>query len=178
MNDELRQPDLLDRARAGEPKALQTLYEEYADELYQLAYMLTDSAADARDVLQEIFVALPEALATYEERAPLRYWLRKITLRAALTRLRWRQSRKEVALSTIRALVSRDDPSAILARLSVDRFVSRLPPRQRVVLVLKQLEGLSHAEIGELLGISPEASRGRLARAMKNLRRMARGERP
>lgn len=176
MNDDLRQPELLNRARAGEPKALRILYEEYADELYQLAYMLTDSAADARDVVQEIFIGLPEALSTFEERAPLRYWLRTVAVRAALTRLRWRRSRKEVALSAIRAVVSKDDPSAVLARLSVDRLVAALPEGQRVVLVLKQLEGLTHAEIAELLGITPEASRGRLARAMKNLRRMARTE--
>lgn len=157
-----------------EPDLLERLYEEHADALYGLAYVLTESAADARDVLQEVFIALPEALTTYEGRAPIGYWLRRVTTRVALTRLRWRRSRREVGLGALGPVVSRDDPAAVLDRLSVEHLLSELSESQRIVLVLKEFEGLRHEEIAELLGITNAASRARLARAMKRLRRLAR----
>jgi RNA polymerase sigma-70 factor (ECF subfamily) len=83
-------------------------------------------------------------------------------------RLRASKRRREEALDAANA--GNDAPSATDG-LALQAAVDALPDRLRVVLVLKEVEGYSHSEVGELLGISMVASRVRLSRAMKRLRK-------
>jgi len=114
-------------------------------------------------------VGLPEALRRYEERGTLAGWLKRVTARVALMRLRQRGRRREVALD---ATLSAGDPSADEQHTALRAAVDALPHPLRCVLVLKEIEGYSHAEVGDLLGISAVASRVRLNRAMKRLRKV------
>src|SRR4051794_39392601 len=83
-------PDIVARARAGEAEALSELYARHAHALMALAYRLTASRDDAEDVLHDVFLGLPEALHQYEERGSLDSWLKRITARVAISRLRSR----------------------------------------------------------------------------------------
>jgi RNA polymerase sigma factor (sigma-70 family) len=67
---------------------LRELYGRYAGDLYRIAYRLTGSRADAEDVVQDVFLGLPAALRGYEEHGKLDGWIRKVTARVALSRLR------------------------------------------------------------------------------------------
>jgi RNA polymerase sigma-70 factor (ECF subfamily) len=136
-----------------------------------LAYRLTGSPDDAEDILHDVFLGLPEALRRYDERGSLESWLKRVTARVALTHLRSQDRRREVQLDD--ALVS--PPSGAADRLgdlvAVQRAIDALPETQRVVFVLREVEGYSHAEIGELLDITANASEVRLHRAITSLRR-------
>src|SRR5688500_13564731 len=90
--------DLVARAREGSAEALAALYTRYAPALMGVAYRLTGSAADAEDVLHDVFLGLPEALRHYDERGALESWLKRVAARVALSRVRARQRRREVAL--------------------------------------------------------------------------------
>ncbi len=160
---------LIAAARAGSAEALGTLYTRFGASLYRLAYRLTGSPDDAEDVVHDVFVGLPEALRHYEERGNLAAWLKRVTARVALMRLRQRGRRREVALD---ATLSAGDPSADEQHTALRAAVDALPHPLRCVLVLKEIEGYSHAEVGDLLGISAVASRVRLNRAMKRLRKV------
>jgi RNA polymerase sigma-70 factor, ECF subfamily len=161
--------DLLQRAAAGQPDALADLYARYASVVHRAAYRLTASRADADDVLQDVFVGLPEALRHFGGRGSLEGWIRRVAVRAALMRMRGASRRREVPLEGTDAPAA-GDPSAGIDRAVLERALSALPDALRVVFVLKEVEGYSHAEIGRLLGIREGASEVRLHRARKSLR--------
>lgn len=155
---------------------LPELYASYAADLFRLAYRLTGSAADAEDVVQDVFLGLPEALRGYEERGRFGGWLRTLTARTALSRLRRRTRRREVALDVVHSPTTRGPEEAVVSHVTLHRALERLPEALRTVLVLRELEGYSHAEIAELLGIGVNASQVRLHRAHQKLRTILRSQ--
>jgi RNA polymerase sigma-70 factor (ECF subfamily) len=154
-------------AARGDADALAALYRRHARALLATAHRLLQRREDAEDVVHDVFVGLPEALRRYQERGALGAWLRTMTARLALMRLRERRVRATVEL--------RDDhPSSALdsgdAVLTIERALRALSPKLRTVLVLKEIEGFSHAEIAALLNISVNASEVRLHRALRTMR--------
>ena len=158
---------LIAGARAGSPDALSALYREHGAALFRLAYRLVGARDDAEDVVHDVFVGLPEALRRYEERGSFAGWLKRVTARVALMRLRSDKRRREVALDDA---AGQAQPPAASERDGLEAAVNTLPDHLRAVLVLKEIEGYAHAEIAELLGISEGASRVRLTRALERLR--------
>ena len=154
-------------ARSGDANALGALYARFSPGLMRLAWHLLGSAADAEDVLHDVFLGLPEALRLYDERGTLEAWLKRVTARVALTRLRTDRRRHEVALEHEVPAPSVTLPADDAA---VQQAIAQLPDTLRAVFVLKSVEGYAHAEIGALLGISAAASEVRLHRAIKQLR--------
>ncbi|HVH67923.1 MAG TPA: sigma-70 family RNA polymerase sigma factor [Gemmatimonadales bacterium] len=157
----------IDAIRAGSPDALAELYTAYGAALFRLAYRLTGTHEDAEDVVHDVFVGLPEALSHYEERGAFVGWLKRVTARVALMRLRRRGRRREVSLD---AAEPATNPASATDAIALQAAVDALPHPLHSVLVLKEIEGYSHAEVGELLGISGAASRVRLNRALRRLR--------
>ncbi len=170
-------PPLVERAASGDPEALTELYRRYGDAVHRLAFRLTGSAADAEDVLQDVFVGLPEALRSYAERGSLEGWIKRVAARTALMRMRRERRRREVALDPLPEPAARSDPGAVVERTSIQRALDALPETLRLVFVLREVEGHSHAEIGELLGIRPGTSEVRLFRAKKMLQDLLRSSR-
>lgn len=159
--------DLLAEARGGSPVALGALYERYAPLVARVAYRVTGSMDDAEDVLQDVFVGLPEALRKFEGRGSFDGWIHRVATRTALMRLR--RERQSAAMPEL--LDSRSPTSAgIAARLTLEAALLRLPDALRLVFVLREMEGYSHAEIGSMLGIRAGTSEVRLHRAVRQLR--------
>jgi len=158
-------------ARAGDANALGGLYDAYADSLYRIAYRLSDNSDDAQDIVHDCFVGLPQALRHYDERGNLGAWLRRVIVRLVLMRRRGDDRRREVPFEAMPspASTSRTDAAAELD--DIRRVIDALPTALRDVFVLKQIEGYSHEEIAQLLGISAGASRVRLTRALTALGR-------
>ena len=165
--DEPSDARLVADAMRGYPEALSGLYSRYAKQLLAVAYRLLQSRADAEDVVHDVFVGLPEALRRYEERGSLGAWLRTITARTALMRLRELSARPLVELNDadVPARAATPDNS-----LTIEHALRTLSPNLRVVLVLKEIEGFTHAEIAAMLDISVGASEVRLHRALQALR--------
>lgn len=163
-------PALLAGARAGEPEALAEIFEEYARRMLGVAQRITGSEEDARDVVQDVFVGLPEALRGFDGTGALPAWLRRITVRAALLRLRSERRRAKWHHHAGREAAREHRPSAVEARVTLERVLRRMPEELRVVYVLKEVEGYSHADISSMLGISPGASEVRLHRARRFLK--------
>jgi RNA polymerase sigma-70 factor, ECF subfamily len=161
--------ELVARVRAGALDALGGLYARHAARLMALAYRLTGSAQDAEDVLHDVFLGLPEALRRYDERGSFDGWIGRVTARAAITRLRARGRRHEVPL-TAHAAHAAAPGSTAADRAALADAIGRLPDSLREVFVLKEVEGYSHAQVAEMLGISVGASEVRLCRAVKALR--------
>lgn len=152
----------------GDSDALGALYFRHAGGLGRLAWRLLGSRSDAEDVVQDLFARLPEALGGYREEGRLEGWLRRLAVNLALKRLRRHRTRAEIPLEARSAdlLARAGEQDGLMVR----RAVESLPVEQRAVVVLKVVEGYSHEEIAEILGISRGASEVRLSRAMKRLR--------
>lgn len=162
---------LAEAAREGSRRALRRIYDRYADEMYRLAVRVTFEEEQARDVVQDLFVGLPEALDGYEERGRFDAWLRTITLNLARMSMR-SQRGGEIGLRDVpqQEASQEDRPDRVVDRELLRDAIRDLSPALRTVFVLREMEEHSHDEIGEMLGVSPGTSRVRLHRAKKELR--------
>ncbi|MGH7476050.1 MAG: RNA polymerase sigma factor [Longimicrobiales bacterium] len=164
---------LVERVRSGSPEAIAELYALHGPRLYRIARRLMPTAEDAEDILQDVFVGLPEAIREYEHRDTLEGWLRTLTVRASLMAARTQQRRREVSFSDV-AMTAPAEAPATVDRITLEKTLGRLPDTMRQVFVLKVVEGYSHNEIGEFLGITSDASRMQLHRAREVLERRLR----
>jgi RNA polymerase sigma-70 factor (ECF subfamily) len=173
-NELPREPNELDRlviaARDGDRPA-------FVD-TYTLAMRLTAHEEDARDVVQETYLRAWKGLKGFRGEAQFTTWLYRITANTAYTTVKRRRRNRVDALDAMleEPVETRIDAqpeesaeqSALLARLS--GALDQLPPKLRVLVVLKDVYGLSHEEIAEELGISVAAAKVRLHRGRKRLR--------
>jgi RNA polymerase sigma-70 factor (ECF subfamily) len=161
-------PEVRARAAAGDPAALETLFRAHAADVHRVGLLVTMSADDADDVVQDVFIGLPEALRRYTERGTFTAWLKAVATRVALMRLRAKRSARTdvVDPEILAALASEEQPD----RVALLDALGRLSPEQRAVFVLKAIEGYRHDEIATTLGITRGASEARLFRAIQSLR--------
>jgi len=157
---------LIAAVRSGSTQALAELYARHAPAVFTAALRLLGSREDAEDVLQDVFVGPPEALACDEERGAFGAWIRRAAVRASLMVLRRRGGMRHEPLQSA-ADVAAAPPEP-------ERAIAALPDPLRVVFVLREVEGYTHAEIAELLGITRTAPELRLHRAWKLVRRSIR----
>ena len=162
---------LIARARDGDTDALGGLYRAHARALFALAYRLTRSREESEDIVHDVFLGLPEALRHYQERGSSEAWLKRITARLALTRLRSARRFLEIDAQDLSQQASPGTEAISITGTSLSRAIDALPEGLRRVFLLKQVEGLSHPEIAALLEISEAASQVRFHRAIKLLRR-------
>lgn len=168
--------ELVARTMHGDEQAFAALYNRHAATAYAAAYRMLGGAADAEDVVQELFLALPGTLSGYDPtRAPLGAWLRRVAVRLALMRMRTVRRRRETDAGSVAALLARED--AALERLSIESALARLSEEHRTVFLLKEVEGYEHREIAALLDISVANSEVRLFRARQALRALLGGSR-
>ena len=133
--------------------------------LMATAYRYTRSQFSANDVLQESFIIIYKQISKLKvrEEAVLVSWMRKITAREAL---RWVKKNKIDDHGDIPER-SRDETKESDQREDIDYIMNMLQPEHKIVIQLHSVEGFSHREIGEMLGIEESSSRARLSRARK-----------
>ncbi len=158
-------PNLLERARTAEPEALSQLYHAHAETMLRVAYHLLGSRADAEDVVHDVFLGLPEALHGYREQGKFASWINRIAVRTALGRMR--RQRREISIDLVAERLAEQKSEPVSDWL--ERGIRSLPETLRIVFVLREIEGYSHNEIGELLGIRRGTSEVRYHRAIKQL---------
>jgi RNA polymerase sigma-70 factor, ECF subfamily len=182
-----RIPDrTVSRARAGDDAALRELVEAAYPTVRRWALVRTGHPADADDLAQDVLVRMIRKLHTFHGDARFESWLYALTRNAALDRNRRsvRARRSEDDPRTERALVPTrpPDPSrsaeAAELRASLLELFRRLPERQREVVDLVELQGMTAAEAGELMGVEPVSVRAHLFKARRTLRALILAERP
>lgn len=152
------------------------MYALHGAAVYASAHRLARNAADAEDVVQELFASPTQSLSGYDPLVgPLRPWLRQVAVRLTLMRLRSQRRRREVDVAGVAELLAR--PETPVERLTIEDALARLGEDQRQVFLLKEVEGYQHREIAELLSISVANSEIRLFRARQALRAMLRSSR-
>ncbi|MGQ0562865.1 MAG: RNA polymerase sigma factor [Gemmatimonadota bacterium] len=171
--------DLVIRARAGDGEAFEQLVRLHMRAAHTVALAVTGGAADAEDVVQDAFVTALERLDDCE---PGRFsgWLLSIVRNRALNVRRAQAVRSAAPMHVLESTSSNSSPErdAERARLRGDltAALARLTETQRQVVLLYDLEGYKHREIGELIGISEGASRFHLSTARAALRGLLDGQ--
>ena len=139
---------------------------------YNLARWLTRNDQDAEDVVQEAFVRAYQALDRFNLAQAFGPWLNRIVANAALDLARRRKVRATDELNESLAGSFRDPGEADELRRRLREALAQLPERMRSVLVLHDIEGFAHAEIGQMLGIPEGTARSDLHHARHRLRGM------
>jgi RNA polymerase sigma-70 factor (ECF subfamily) len=160
---------LVARAQAGDLGALEQVYRAYEGGVYTLARRLTRTPEEAEDVLQETFLEVCRSLGRWRGEGSLWGWIRTIAASKALMRYRREKLRAAESLDGDLEVGARGDDVPL--RLDLEAALSRLPERTRAVVWLHDVEGYTHEEIAELMGMTTSFSKSQLARAHQRLRR-------
>jgi RNA polymerase sigma-70 factor (ECF subfamily) len=157
--------DLVVAARAGETEAFSLLVKRHWSRLVGLARSIAGEA-EAEDLVQECLLTAWRKLSTLREPAAFLAWTQRSVARASVRRARWRALRLPLA-----AISEPRDPRPDAAGESwtVDVLLARLAPRQRAVMHLTVVEGMSDGEIGARLGIDAASVRSHRRRARERL---------
>ena len=176
---------LIQRLRSGDDAAFAEVVEANTGRLFAVAQRLLRNDDEARDAVQDAFLSAFKNLSAFNGEARLSTWLHRITVNAALMRLRSRKRRAECSIDDLLprfdeagdwAETSRIAPSShdLIERGETRRIVrgciDRLPESARTVLLMRDIEDLDTDEAAELLGITPNAVKIRLHRARQALR--------
>jgi len=168
----------------GDQSAFAELVRRYEGKIYSLALRLTESPEEAEEVLQETFLAAYRAIGSFRAESGLHTWLYRIATNAALMRLRRQhhvaslddlmaQDEDEVSLPLQLVDWQPQPEEAILTaetRTLLEEALQRLPEAMRVVVLLRDVQGLSAHEVAEVLGVSVAAVKSRLHRGRLALR--------
>ena len=171
--------------RAGIEDAYEELIERYQQPVYNIAYRLLGSPADASDVVQEVFLKVFRGVGSFREHSSLRTWVYRIAVNEAHNHHRWfsRHCRGEVAIEDAaehaRPLESAADPGrspfdhALESenRMLIEQALANINPVFRTAVVLRDIENLSYEEIAEILQVSLGTVKSRILRGREALRR-------
>jgi RNA polymerase sigma-70 factor, ECF subfamily len=170
-NDELKEAAA--RVSRGDDDAFRIIVEQTSDSLVRLGARMLANPSDAEDIVQEAYVRAYRALVEqkFDGRSSVRTWLYRIVTNLAIDELRRGPKRKQqmdVELEGIGGGLGSAEAWVALAELG--EYLRELPPEQRAALTLSAVEGLSNAEIAEVMSCSEGAVEQRLVRARATLR--------
>ena len=151
----------------GKPEAQRQLYEHFAETMLGVCYRYTKSLKDAEDVLQEAFVKVFFSLKQYRYEGQLGAWIRRIMVNTALNFLKRNHNYRDQMYFPPEHLhpITSDDPVVAMEAKELTELIRQLPPGYQTIFNLHAIEGYSHVEIGEMLGITDGTSRSQYARA-------------
>lgn len=167
---------------SGDVNAYELLVKEYEKSVYNLALRMVGNSEDAADMSQEAFIKAYNSLTSFRGDSKFSVWLYRIVSNVCLDFIRSRKRKQTVSLS-----MQDDDGDDVemdiadetqsperlmdkqLTREAVRRGLASLPPGQRQILLLREIQGLSYDEIAEVLGIEAGTVKSRIFRARKKL---------
>ena len=187
-----REAALIERCAAGEPAACAELVSGHERMVYQLALHLLGDRDEALDLSQEVFFSVFRTIKNFRGQSAIKTWIYRIVINQARNRQRfWRRRHKADQVSLDQHVATHGDlrqpgddtaPDRAYARKQLAerlwQALDHLPFDQRTVIVLREIDGLSHEEIAFSLGVAIGTVKSRLTRARQTLREELREVRP
>jgi RNA polymerase sigma-70 factor (ECF subfamily) len=165
---------LLDRAIAGDVSAFERIILRYERRVLSVAWRLLGKLEDAQDASQEVFLRAFRYLHRFDPRRPFEPWLMKMTVNVCHDLGKKRRQQPESARDpdTIRATGSpHHDLQAEEQKKMLYKALQELPAKERAAIVLRDIEGLSTAEVAEILGSSEPTVRSQISTARLKIRK-------
>ena len=178
---EVSEKKIIEKVLGGDANAFEELVLKYEKTVYNLALRMVGDRDDASDMTQEAFIKAYGSLSSFRGDSKFSVWIYRITTNVCLDFLRSKSRKQQVSLT-----VSDDDEDAQLdipdpkadpeqqlikkiSMQSVEEGLKTLPDKQRQILVMRELGGMSYAEIGKALSIEEGTVKSRIFRARKRL---------
>src|ERR1041384_5477364 len=166
------EPLIIRRALDGDEGALRALWTRHAPHIDMVVRRLVGQDADlAADIAQEVWIQIFRALPSYRGDSQFGTWAHRIAVNRTLNALRKirRIAKLETDIEDDSAMTELDSDRTFVAE-SIEQAMNKLSPGARAVFVLHDIEGYTHGEIGEELGITPGGSKSQLFKARARLR--------
>jgi RNA polymerase sigma-70 factor (ECF subfamily) len=177
---------LLERSKKGDIEAFEKLIEDYQTKVFNIAFRMIGNYDDASDLAQEVFLRVYKSLKGFKEQSSFSTWIYSITKNVCLDEIRRRKNKNVVYLDedirlndgdVARQLESRDDTPEETAernelRRQINDVINKLNDEHRMVIILRDIQGFSYEEIGEITGCPEGTVKSRINRARKLLREM------
>lgn len=164
------EPQLIRRACEGDAQAIRALYDRYAPRVFALVRRFAGDEDLARDYAQEAWIRALRALPTFRGESRFSTWLHRIAVNSALQAARTGENRRRREVtSQLDAPVPPAEGDALLQQ-RLELALDQLPEGMRRVLILHDVEGYTHDEIGEVLGVTAGTSKSQLSKARAKMR--------
>jgi RNA polymerase sigma-70 factor, ECF subfamily len=163
---------LIAACRRGEARAMEMLYHQYKRRVFGMAHRIV-GASDSEEVAQEVFVRVFRGLTTFRGDSALSTWIYRLTVNAALSHLARRGRRHEIGddgLTELPAPPVAERDSALASR--IEAALAQLPAGYRAILVLHDVEGLSHEECASILECRVGTCKSQLHKARGRMREL------
>jgi RNA polymerase sigma-70 factor (ECF subfamily) len=176
---EMPEAEAIEKARNGDVTGYESLYHSHRSHVFSLCLRFTGNVSDAEDLAQEVFLQVYRKISTFRGDAKFGSWLYRVAVNLALMRFRRRRPR-EVSLSTPQT--PRHDPmqsqlsdqfwtsSFLVERVALGRALGGLSKARRNVVLLHDVNGFTHGEVGQRLGVAAGTSKSQLHKAHVELR--------
>ena len=169
--------DILIKAHLkGDPKAFEVLFKKYREQVARLVYSIVKHEALVQDIVQEVFLLVFRHLSKFRQNAAFKTWIYRITVNCCRSKLRRRGRRRLEGrpehleeLADQRAGPEEQTLGHDLGR-RLAAAIASLPVAFREAVVLRDVQGLSYGEIGDVLGVRIGTVRSRIARGRERLR--------
>ena len=164
----------------GQTALFEILMRRHNERVYRAARAILKDESEAEDVMQQAYVNAYAHLRQFDRRAQFSTWLTRITINEALARVRRRRSHQCIDEDTVdvESFMNRVEPAdperqaaAGELRVVLERAIDRLADGAREVFVLREIEGMSTAEVAAALDVSDDVVKTRLSRARAAIRR-------
>jgi RNA polymerase sigma-70 factor (ECF subfamily) len=182
------EPVFIDKLRAGDAAAFETLVDRYSHDIYALLFRLTENAEDAGDLTQDTFIRALRSIKSFRGDSELKTWLFRIAINESRNRFRWWKRRRRDVTISLDATIGESETTLVetLADRSIspeDATLARereyalkaalldIPDVYREAVVLCDVEGMSYEETAAALGISIGTVKSRISRGREELRR-------
>jgi len=175
---------LLERSKAGDIAAFETLIEAYQKKIFNLAYRIVGNYDDAGDLAQEALIRIFRSIVNFKEQSSFSTWVYRITTNVCLDDIRKKKNRKVLSLDEeihvedgeMKRQIMSDDPlpdevaEKEELRHLVNSAIKGLPEEQRLVITLRDIQGLTYDEISEILDCPSGTVKSRINRARQALK--------
>jgi RNA polymerase sigma-70 factor (ECF subfamily) len=173
--------ELVRLLQAGDETTLRDFIDRYGPRIYRLAYGILRNRDDAEDIAQEVFAKVYFSINTFQVRSSLYSWVSRIAINECYTYLRkkrpiYESEYPDGMLSTIMQNAADPQPGtdlAVIQRDFISKLLAEVTEEERVLLVWKEVEGLSLEEISEMTGLNENTIKVKLFRARHRLARAA-----
>lgn len=178
LQDHRTDEELVESALAGHAQAFRELYDRFYSRAYRLAYGMTGRHELAEDLTQEIFMRAYQKLDKYDGRSSFATWFYRLAVNSSLNTRKREMKERHESTETLDALPQADTTKPVESHIlrrevqaQINRALLSLKPKMRVIVILKDIEGLNISEIAERLDCSQGTVASRLFRARDLLAR-------
>ena len=160
--------ELVDECKRGNLHAFERLYSLHSPKMKSLAFRLLGNRSDAEDAVQDAFLKVYRAAPGFDGQSAISTWMFRILINCCYDLMRKRQRQAEAPL--LRDDVAGDSKPAL--KIALERALSQLNERPRLVFLMFEVEGLRHSEIAAILQVPEGTSRSWLFEAKQELKRL------